>query len=135
MITVASVSISPYAPSSTRSEKPDTMRETCGRSGSAAWPTRGMMTNSAAVITMVPAEAASERPTRSRRTRSIGGDGGLARSASLSRCRSISSQVPTTRNTTKRPRNTTLVVTGDTATSMKKARNAMSRSSRSVWRV
>ena len=56
-------------------------------------------------------------------------------SASVSRWRSISRPVATTRNATNRPRYTTLVVTGDTATSMKKARNAMSRASHSVRRV
>jgi hypothetical protein len=97
-----------------------------------------MIRNSSAVTTMVAAEAVSDRPSRSRprpATGRAGNAGASALSASLSRWRSISSQVLRTRKATNRPRNTTLVVTGDTATSMKKPRKAMSRASRGVRRV
>ena len=60
--TLGSLSISPKAPRSTWSEKPDTMAPSFVRKGSAAWPTRGMTKKNTAVTARVAAEAASERP-------------------------------------------------------------------------
>ena len=66
MTTVASVSMSPKAPSSTRSEKPVSIRGWWERSVSAAWPTRGMRKKSATVSTSVAADAPTASPRRSR---------------------------------------------------------------------
>ena len=137
MTTEVSASISPNAPSSTFSVKPATMRPAWVRSGSAACPIRGMNRKSSVVTTSVAAEASSDSVSRSRPRMAEEGRGADAAtlSASPSKWRDIRSHVPATTNTTKSARNTALVVTGETATSAKKARNAMSRASRSVRRV
>ncbi len=132
-----SASISPKAPSSTFSVKPATMRPAWVRSGSAACPIRGMNRKSTVVTASVATEASSESVSRSRPIADTDGRGAapVRLSVSPSRWRDIKSQVPAATNTTNRARNTALVVTGETATSAKKARKEMSRASRRVRRV
>ena len=84
MTTEVSASISPKAPSSTFSVKPATMRPPWVRSGSAAWPIRGMNRKSTVVTASVASEASSESVSRSRPSADTDGRGAVAGTVSLS---------------------------------------------------
>ena len=133
--TLRSLSMSPKLPRSTRSEKPVTMRPSWARSGSAAWPTRGMMKKSPPASAKVI--AAATRLTRvsgprkkTRRVEEPAAPSRPACSSSVTTWLRISIHVPSTRKTTNTARKLRLKLMEAAATSMKNDSSAASRRSR-----
>jgi hypothetical protein len=134
MTTFESVRMLPYEPSSTRSENPVIICPRRARSGRVASPTRGS-TKKSPPATANTETAATLASTTSWRMGTGSEPAPGPAMASPATCCSSAIQLRSPTKPTKAKRNPTPNADPEAATSMKKARKAIVRESRTVWRV